>query len=323
MLFRKKSIIVGAYMKGRLGNQMFQYAFAKVLRIAQGETGQLVFNFKKVYVENKVSDGFEDSLKYFNVEPYIIDNGNLVLKYGDILQRIVYMAYVLYHRLLHSNRKEDCWLSTLRKVGVLYSRWWDNPHIYEYFLNNQIRHRIICRYSGVFNNAIFFDHIKPILLEDFTPKEKPLQSNRFLYDIIENSNSVCVSVRRGDYLSNQYKDDFYVCDKNYFQKAIKIIKQKIEQPVLVFFSDDIEWVKENITTDLPAYYESGNDPVWEKIRLMYSCKHYVISNSTFSWWAQYLSRNDSKIVISPDRWYNNDYHNSSCHLLMKDFIKVS
>lgn len=54
---------------------------------------------------------------------------------------------------------------------------------------------------------------------------------------------------------------------------------------------------------------------------MYSCKHFIISNSTFSWWAQYLSRYEDKIVIAPDRWSNIPEENS--FLLSDSFIKIS
>ena len=65
------------------------------------------------------------------------------------------------------------------------------------------------------------------------------------------------------------------------------------------------------------YYEDGTDTVQEKLRMMYSCKHFVISNSTFSWWAQYLSRNPNKIVVSPNRWYNSRFQTA---LIGKDWI---
>ena len=64
----------------------------------------------------------------------------------------------------------------------------------------------------------------------------------------------------------------------------------------------------------------GTDPVWEKLRLMSACKHFVVSNSTFSWWTQYLSKSENKIVVSPSRWFNNDYESP---LIGKDWIKIS
>ena len=86
------------------------------------------------------------------------------------------------------------------------------------------------------------------------------------------------------------------------------------------FSDDIQWVKDNIKDlDIEMYYEDGNDTLDEKLRLMYSCKHFIISNSTFSWWAQFLSRNNEKIVISPDRWYKQDI---SATLINDEWIKI-
>lgn len=101
--------------------------------------------------------------------------------------------------------------------------------------------------------------------------------------------------------------------------AIEKIKCIVENPVFFMFSDDIQWVRENVNTGCLTYYEDGTDPVWEKLRLMSACKHFIISNSTFSWWVQYLSRNGDKIVISPSRWFNNDYKSP---LIDEKWIKI-
>lgn len=315
--------VVCSYLSGRMGNQMFVYAFSKALKIAQGGNGKLVFNLKKVISQGTENDGFEDTLKFFNVEPYVTEKSNLVLKYGNILQVIVYTAYILSIKLFGADANSTTWSAVLRKFGMLFTNWWDDSRLYDRFLNNQrICDRVFLYYSGVIENTLYYDKIRVKLLEELTPKEPPLFGNKTLYDLIEQTNSVCVSVRRGDYLSPEHIKDFYVCDESYFRRAIEVAKNTIENPTLFFFSDDIEWVKEHIKSDLPSYYESGNSPVWEKMRLMYSCKHFIISNSTFAWWAQYLCRNTDKVVIAPDRWRNGEIRNNACRLLLDSFIKI-
>ena len=135
-----------------------------------------------------------------------------------------------------------------------------------------------------------------------------MSKNIDLYNIINSSNSICVTIRRGDFISvEENKKLHYVCNEDYFYRAMDIIAKKVNNPKFIIFSDDIEWVKNNMNFKYDVLYEEGNDPIWEKLRLMYSCKNFIISNSTFSWWAQYLSRNERKIVISPNRWFNNEY----------------
>ncbi len=287
--------------------------------------GNLIFNFKRIYDKQLATEGFEDSLRYFNVANYETTDKNLVCKYGNLRQILIYVLYGIDKKLLHYKFfQREQWYSSFRKVGLLFSSHSNNNlSQYKDILEGAEPHssNYICQ--GKFENPAFFDQIRPVLQKEFTPKELPKSENRELYEIIDSTNSVCVSIRRGDFLSDKFRKDFYVCDENYFHKAILEVKKRIENPVLIFFSDDIEWVKSNIKTDLPSYYETGNDPVWEKLRLMYSCKHFVISNSTFSWWAQYLSRSDRKVVICPNRWSNNNVSNSTCRLLEESFISIS
>lgn len=314
--------MIAAYISGRLGNQLFQYAFCKALKTVRGNTDQFVFNFSLVESSGSRENGFEDSLKYLNVENYCTDNRNLTLSVGGGKIRILYLLFQLDNRYFHMRTKQ-WWYSVFRRNGLLFSDYSDNSFSnYSDYLTGS-KHgadTLVC--YGKYENPQYFNGIRNELLKDFSPKLPPLNENAELYNVIENSNSVCVSIRRGDFLDKRFKNEFYICDEEYFTKAFKVVKEKVEAPVLIFFSDDIEWVRENIKTELPSYYESGTDPVWEKLRLMYSCKHFVISNSTFSWWAQYLSRNEQKVVISPERWFVDEEKNRQCKLIQDNFIKI-
>ena len=146
----------------------------------------------------------------------------------------------------------------------------------------------------------YFDDIRDVLIKELTPVEPPISDNLPLYKKIEETESICVTVRRYD--KEDVSDNFFSCDANYFYNGVNYIRQYHSNAAVFVFSDDIEWCRENLNFGIDTFYESGNDPIWEKVRLMSSCKHFVISNSTFSWWVQYLSKNENKIVVAPNEW---------------------
>ena len=84
------------------------------------------------------------------------------------------------------------------------------------------------------------------------------------------------------------------------------VKEKVENPVFYIFSntpEDIAWIKEHYDfSEYNVEYVDLNNPDYEELRLMYSCKHFIISNSTFSWWAQYLGEYENKVVVAPSEW---------------------
>lgn len=307
--------MISAYFSGRLGNQFFEYAYCRrLLEFRGGYKDCLLFNYQLVTSSGSKEDGFEDSLKYFNVKEYATTEKNLVLSLGDWKQKFLYLAFQVISRIVNKPNVISWWFKRFRSNGLLFQQYSDNASDMPIPSNKNI----VC--YGKYENPKYFDAIRPILLKEFTPKYPERPENESLYKAIRNANSVCIAVRRGDFLEDNFKNQFYVCNRDYFFKAIAEARKRIENPTFIFFSNDIEWVKQNIILEEPCYYESGEDPVWETIRLMYNCKHFIMSNSTFSWWAQYLSRNEKKVVIAPDRWSNNPEIEG--HLLLDSFIKI-
>lgn len=299
--------MIGIDFTGRLGNQLFTYAFARMLMEQNGRGGDsIVANFNRCGDAGKA--GWGDALHHFNVLPYSTETADLVLKYGSLSQRAAYSGYALCGKIPlvgHNDTLMSRLEQGLRRHGLHFTGAADKAYSV-----GKTDSKVFVR--GYFQDRHFFDPIRPILLREYTPKHPPLEQNEELYRIVAQPGSICVSVRRGDYLSERYRKDFYVCTPQYFQKAIDIIRRQVDHPVFIFFSDDIQWVRQHMQVDgCPCYYESGDDPVWEKLRLMAACQHFIISNSSFAWWAQYLGTREGKIVISPRRWYANPQWHSN------------
>ncbi len=111
--------------------------------------------------------------------------------------------------------------------------------------------------------------------------------------------SCSIHVRRGDYTKLSYI--YHNLNKDYYIKSLETVNPS--GPVYVF-SDDIYWCKKNLSIT-EAIYPEGNS-VTEDFNLMRSCNHNIISNSTFSWWAAFLNRNEDKKIIQPSVWFKNE-----------------
>lgn len=280
-------------IRERIGNQLFQYAFAR--KMAEKYSDTLAINFDAIYDRNSVEEGWVNVLPYFHTQPYELYRNNRYSLYQKII------IYLIRHKLaklddIEGNNYLMRIEGLINRLGIFFliDGYCEFKEPYRF-----VKDKILI---GYFQSVKYFNDIDDVIKNEFVPKQEKIKENAYLYKLMSETESVCVSIRRGDYLSAIEINNVYICNEKYFSDAIQKIQQLLSNPVLFIFSDEIEWVKENMQFPGEVYYESGKDPVWEKLRLMSHCKHFIISNSTFSWWAQHLSQYSEKKVIAPSIW---------------------
>lgn len=287
---------------GRCGNQLFFYAISRKLETIH-EQG-ITFNYYPVENKAKCDSTWKNNLTSFNVHEYeyISERKNSIYKYGSMIQKIVFIIYSIICKIPYKSRpdlykRQEFLQPILNRFGI-----YNMIHGYSPIKKSITKNQFV---TGTYEDKRFFDDIKENLYEELTPLyDETYEFDAELLKIIQSNNSICVSFRRGDFTNKENKQIRDICSLEYYKKAINIMREMFPEGIFVFFSDDIEWVKKNCNFNVKAYYESGKGSIASKMKLMSSCSHFIMSNSTFCWWAQYLSKNESKVVISPDRWFN-------------------
>ncbi|HET6995265.1 MAG TPA: alpha-1,2-fucosyltransferase, partial [Chitinophagaceae bacterium] len=125
-------------------------------------------------------------------------------------------------------------------------------------------------------------------------------------DEIRSVNAVSIHVRRGDYVNDKETNAVHgVCSIDYYREAINRLSGEISEPRFYIFSDDMDWARANlpISPHLAVYVDNNQMASHEDLRLMSSCKHHIIANSSFSWWGAWLSDYAGKKVIAPRNWF--------------------
>lgn len=283
---------------GGLGNQMFEYAFAFALHMHNKDNIRFILSSKS----NMKHEMF--SLDKLNIDSEIVsyNSENESEKVFSIIQKIVYIIFKQIGEILLNYGGEIIRYKYEYKFQKLLN-WFNiyycsDGYVPIRFKNNMLFKNVYI--FGTWQSSKYFDHIYKLIKKQYVPLEAIAEDNAKLYQLIKSKNSVCVHIRRGDYINNPIH---YVCTDEYYYLAMDIIIEKVPEYQFVIFSDDIDWIKENMKFKYSVIFSENRNSSVEELRLMYSCKHFIISNSSFSWWAQYLCENEDKQVVAPAKWY--------------------
>lgn len=160
-------------------------------------------------------------------------------------------------------------------------------------------------YQGFWQSDKYFSEYRSEIIKEFQPKTitKKMKDYMQLYSQME---SCAVHIRRGDYLNING-----CIDMTYYKEAMEVMRGENKTCTFVFFSDDIEWVKDHFanTDNVMFFDEKKTISDLEEFFIMSSCKNQIIANSSFSWWAAYLNNTENKIVIAPEieKWSGDFY----------------
>lgn len=275
-------------LSGGLGNQMFQYAFAYAL--AQQFGVSVLFDlswFEYAKAQTNITPRAL-ALKVFDIDFKEAQENDLKdVNYSNkncLIKKILWKMFKIKQCRPAKN-------SYVQKDAFKFEK--------EIFVNSHYLH-----YDGYFQNEKYFIDCRDDILKSFCINIHLNEKNQQVLEEIRNINSVSIHVRRGDYVTLESANKFHgLCSLDYYKKAIKHIANRVKNPHFFIFSDDIDWVIENLKIDYPYTiidFNQGEGAL--DLNLMKNCKHNIISNSSFSWWGAWLNENPNKIVIAPQKW---------------------
>jgi hypothetical protein len=269
-------------LNGGLGNQMFQYAVGRSLSYVHNVPLKLDLTEFGTYNKRKFR------LNHFNINAEIAS-----------LEEI--------ENFKQLNKGLSGVISSLPELlRPYYKRKYIKEHFFHYDLN--IRKCSGNSYlEGYWQSEKYFQEITPVILDDFTLRERSDSLNEIMAEKIKSCDAISLHVRRGDYVANPETNLYHgTCTLEYYKKAINAVGKHVENPHYFIFSDDPGWAKLNLQTGFPMTILDNNGPEkdYEDMKLMSLCKHHIIANSSFSWWGAWLCQNPNKIVFTPSRWFN-------------------
>jgi hypothetical protein len=286
--------LIISYLKGGFGNQMQQYATA-------------------LAIATKMDAKLKVDLSFFEKEEY-----RELYKMDKINVNIEQATQSEIERLKNEPNAPLIY-RVLKKIGIS-SKYRKNTDICALFgfkpdkRITELNHSAYL--SGWCSAEVYVREIQHLLIDQFQPKSNLSQCANQLSEKIKSTNAISIHIRRGDFLDLQHF--FRIVPIEYYKTAVNEISKKIQNPQFFIFSNDQKWANENIDfvhnpifVDLTSCEKYTGYADVEEFELMKRCKHNIIGNSSFSWWAAYLNYNKEKIVIAPKKWFNDKFYQES------------
>ena len=270
-------------MKGGLGNQMFQYALYCSLR-ARGTQVKM------------------DEVNGFAEDP----------QRDPMLARVFSISYdkATQEEIVEMTDAYMHWWSRVRRK--LFGR---KTRAIDEEVNGNFDPRILelqeAYLEGYWQTEKYFEDpgVVKQLRDDFTLDPGKVLKDASAWETlkrIRQTESVSIHIRRGDYLAPGTVETFGgICTEEYYRKAVEYLLERFPDAVFYVFSNDKEWTTRHLTGDrfITVEYDEELDDEADLL-LMSMCRHHILANSSFSWWAAWLNDAPEKTVIAPARWLN-------------------
>ncbi len=270
-------------IQGGLGNQMFQYAL-----------GQALKNRYQVPVRYDVSWFISDQAQCTHRKLELVDFNVDMIEFSSYEN--LKMVKLWKSRYIH-----------VPKHGLAKLCREESP----YYFSHKLKKRRTGYFEGYFQSEKYFLSFRKDLLLSFTLRES-LECEADL------SKCVAIHIRRGDYVSSQSASEYHGnLSIEYYVNALDAMAEKVSIHRVAVFSDDIDWVKKHIHFKYDTIYlEPRSASSASEMLRMSRCAHFIIANSSFSWWAAWLSvTSPHKVVIAPRQW-------TSFHNVIEDNLDV-
>lgn len=267
---------------GGLGNQLFQYALGRRLALERGVPLKLDLSWFQV-----------QSLRHYMLDRFKID------------AEIATPDEIAY--LTRSNGKGIP--NLLYKMGEKFVPYYRRTVVRE--VKRSFDPRILkvkpsAQLIGYWQSERYFKEIESHLRQELSLKQPLSSQSANIARQMQGSNSISLHVRRQDYVSSARRIQVYgVCSLEYYQRAVEYLRKNVPNPHFFVFSDDVTWAGSNLTFLAPmveVIEVDGPARDEEELILMSRCKHHILANSSFSWWAAWIGTTPGTVVVAPRQW---------------------
>lgn len=270
---------------GGLGNQMFQYAAGRAAALRCGAALKLDLSGFDAYFKRRYELGT------FPIQATVASDVDLA-------------------RFGRSSKDQSPRLDRVRRllrVGARAGPWPTYRERHFHFDPAVTQLRAPVYLDGYWQSQKYFSDWAQVLRREFTPVAPLEPENAALAARIDAVNAVSLHVRRGDYANEPTTHRYHgICSRDYYERAVEYIDNRVQAIHLFVFSDDQEWTRGNLRFGRPASFVDTNsaDRGYRDMQLMARCRHHILANSSFSWWGAWLNPSREKIVIAPRRWFD-------------------